>query len=116
MFHVPKLLRQATIVFFSFASATLVYADTKEGPASPVNINTATRTELIQIPRIGESMADRIVEFRKANGAFDRIEEIMNVRGMGERTFLSIKKYLTVGNKHSNQAPPSNKPESTPKK
>ena len=42
-------------------------------------------------------MADRIVEFRKANGPFKRIEEIMNVRGMGEKSFLAIKQHLTVG-------------------
>jgi transcriptional accessory protein Tex/SPT6 len=53
-------------------------------------------------------MADRIVEFRKANGPFKRVEEIMNVRGMGEKTFLSIRQHLTVGNQRNSKArPPS---------
>ena len=86
---------------FSFA------AQQKQEAIIIVNLNTATRTELIQIPRIGESMAERIVEFRKANGPFKRIEEIMNVRGMGEKTFLSIKPYLTVGSQGS-QSPQGN--------
>jgi competence protein ComEA len=71
----------------------------KQGPIGKVNINTATRTELMQIPKIGEKMADRIVEFRKANGPFTRVEEIMNVKGMGEKTFLAMKHQLTVGAK-----------------
>ena len=87
------------LVILVFGLALPVFAMTlqKDGPIGQVNINTATRTELIQIPKIGEKMADQIVEFRKANGPFKRIEEIMNVKGMGEKTFLSIKQYLTVG-------------------
>ena len=69
----------------------------KEGPLRPVDINTATRTELMQIPKLGGTMAERIVAFRKANGPFRRVEEIMNVRGMGEKTFLQIRHHLTVG-------------------
>ena len=107
-----KLSRQVAIALFGLASTALLPANQKEGPSSPININTATRTELIQIPRIGEGMAERIVEFRKINGAFTRVEELMNVRCMGEKTFLSIKKHLTVGNKHS-QALSSNKAEGT---
>jgi competence protein ComEA len=71
----------------------------KLGPIHRVNINTATRTELMQIPKLGEKMADRIVEFRKANGPFSRTEELMNVQGIGEKTYLSIKPHLTVGDK-----------------
>jgi comEA protein len=96
----PIAIIAACLVFHAFAPASQ-----KDGPISKVNINTATRTELIQIPKIGEKMADRIVEFRKANGAFARVEEIMNVKGMGEKTFLSIKPYLTVGGR--NQKPAS---------
>jgi competence protein ComEA len=69
----------------------------KQGPVGKVNINTATRTELMQIPKIGEKMAERIVEFRKANGPFTRVEELLNVKGMGEKTFLSMRHQLTVG-------------------
>jgi competence protein ComEA len=88
----PIAIIAACLIVHAFAPASQ-----KDGPVGKVNINSATRTELIQIPKIGEKMADRIVEFRKANGPFTRIEEIMNVKGMGEKTFLSIKLYLTVG-------------------
>jgi len=77
-----------------FATA---FAQQKLGPINRVNINTATRTELMQIPKIGEKLAERIVEFRKANGPFKRVEELMNVKGMGEKTFLGMRHQLTVG-------------------
>jgi competence protein ComEA len=86
-------------IFANQAAFSELDADQKPGPVTLVNINTATRTELIQIPRLGEKMAERIVEFRKAHGPFKRIEELMNVKGMGEKTFLSIKHHLTVGSK-----------------
>ena len=102
MFKLPRLMAAVFIgmVFCAFAQAQ------KKGPVRPININTATRTELIQIPNIGEKMADRIVEFRKANGPFKRIEEVMNVRGMGEKTFLSIKRHLTVDDRHTKKDNP----------
>jgi competence protein ComEA len=95
--------RPAAIMLISLAQCCLApaqanaQADAQAPARLVVNINTATRTELIQVPKIGEKMAERIVEFRKANGPFSRIEDIMNVRGMGEKTFLAIRPYLTVG-------------------
>jgi competence protein ComEA len=59
----------------------------------------------MQVPKIGEKMADRIVEFRKANGPFARVEDLMNVRGMGEKTFLSMRHRLTVGGARKPPAP-----------
>jgi len=99
-----QTLRAIAIIFIGLATHTSAWANQKTGPLRPVNINTATRTELIQIPRIGEKMADRIVEFRKANGPFKRVEEIMNVQGMGEKTFLSIRQHLIVGSSRPNNA------------
>ena len=101
-----RLLRLMAVIFISTAYCTLAHAQ-KKGPVHPININTATRTELIQIPNVGEKMADRIVAFRKANGPFKRIEEIMNVRGMGEKTFLSIKRHLTVDDRHTKKNNPN---------
>jgi len=100
-----KLLKLMAVVFISVTSCTFAHAQKKE-PVRPININTATRTELIQIPNIGEKMADRIVAFRKANGPFKRIEEVMNVRGMGEKTFLSIQHHLTVDDRHTKKNNP----------
>lgn len=63
----------------------------------PVNINTATSKELQALPGIGEATATRILEFRKDNGPFKKVEDLMNVRGIGEKTFLTLKPLIVVG-------------------
>jgi comEA protein len=62
-----------------------------------ININTASLTELQELPRIGERVAQRIIDFRKENGNFKKIEEIMKVQGIGEKVFNQIKDRITVG-------------------
>ena len=67
-----------------------------EGLAT-VNINTASAKELDALPGIGTKTAALIVEYRQKNGPFKKIEELMNVRGVGEKSFLKLKPQLTVG-------------------
>ncbi len=67
------------------------------GQKAKININTATASELEGLPRIGPKVAERIVEFRAQNGSFKRIEDIMKVRGIGEKIFEEIKALITVG-------------------
>ena len=62
-----------------------------------VNINTASASELDALPGIGAKVAARIVEYRQKNGPFKKIEELMNVRGVGEKNFLKLKPQITVG-------------------
>lgn len=66
-------------------------------PQQPVNLNTASVTELMQLPRIGQKTAERIVAFRKQHGGFRRTEEVMNVRGIGEKAFTRLKPFLSLG-------------------
>ena len=62
-----------------------------------VNLNTAKREELIQgIPGVGEKIANRIVSYRETYGEFKNIEEIMNIKGIGEKLFKNMKDYITV--------------------
>jgi comEA protein len=72
-------------------------AASKPAPATTVNINTASAAEFEGLPGIGAKTAARIVEYRQKNGAFKKIEELMNVRGLGEKNFLKLKSQLTVG-------------------
>lgn len=65
--------------------------------SSPVNLNTATAAQLETLPGIGAASAKRIVEYREKNGAFKKIEELMNVKGIGEKSFLKLKPLITVG-------------------
>jgi competence protein ComEA len=66
------------------------------GPQRPVNLNNATVTELMQLPRVGQKTAERIVAFRKQHGGFQRPEEVMNVKGIGEKSFAKLKPFLVV--------------------
>ncbi len=68
-----------------------------KAPAAVVNLNTATVEQLDGLPGIGPSMAARIVDYRTKNGAFKKVEDLMNVRGIGEKNFLKLKPLVTVG-------------------
>ena len=64
-----------------------------------VNINTASAAELEALPGVGAKTAARIVEYRQKNGPFKKIEELMNVRGVGEKNFLKLKPQIIVTTK-----------------
>ena len=68
----------------------------KAAAAAPINLNTATAAELAALPGIGAKTADRIVEYRQKSGGFKKVEELMNVRGVGEKSFLKLKTLITV--------------------
>jgi competence protein ComEA len=68
-------------------------------PTTPININTATQAQLESLPGVGPKAAERILEYRKQNGHFKKVEDLMNVKGFGEKTFLKLKPMLTVGDK-----------------
>jgi len=69
----------------------------KPASTAVVNLNTASATDLEGLPGIGAKTATRIVEYRQKNGPFKKIEELMNVRGVGEKNFLKLKPQITVG-------------------
>lgn len=62
----------------------------------PVDLNTASVEELTTLPGVGETVAERIVDYREANGPFQKKEELMNVRGIGEKTFLKLEPLIRV--------------------
>lgn len=64
--------------------------------ASPVNLNSASAAQLQTLPGVGASTAQRIVDYRQKNGSFKKIEELMNVKGIGEKSFLKLKPLITV--------------------
>ena len=68
-----------------------------EGDAHPtVNVNQASASEIARLPRGGAKLADRIVSHRSEHGPFKRVEDLMEVKGVGEKMFNSLKPYLSV--------------------
>ncbi len=65
-------------------------------PQKVININEADATQLALLPRVGPSLSARIVEFREANGKFEAPEDLMLVRGIGEKTFALMEPFLAV--------------------
>ena len=81
---------------FLFAGAA-VRADSSEvAPLGKVNINQASAAQIAFLPRIGEKVAVRVVDYRKSHGPFARAEDLMEVKGIGEKLFLTLKPYLAV--------------------
>jgi competence protein ComEA len=69
---------------------------TSSASAPPINLNTATVAQLESLPGIGKATAERILEYRQKNGSFKKVEDLMNVRGVGEKSFLTLKPLVTV--------------------
>lgn len=65
-------------------------------PEAPVDLNAAGVTELMQLPRVGARTAARIVAWRREHGPFRRREDLLAVRGIGEKAFLRLRPYLRV--------------------
>ena len=93
----------ATMVALCLVTATdIVSAQKAAGKAAAavpavVNLNTATATQIATLPGIGEKAAQRIIEYREKNGGFKKVEELMNVKGIGEKSFLKLKPLVTLG-------------------
>jgi competence protein ComEA len=61
-----------------------------------ININTASKEELILLPGVGEKTALKIIDYREKNDSFKKIEEIMNIKGIGQKKFEKMKIYIKV--------------------
>jgi len=78
------------------AMVSLLVAGVVSADSPTIDINTATVEELASLQRVGQSYAERIVAYREANGPFKSPEDIMNVKGIGQRTFDQNKDIIVV--------------------
>ena len=93
MGEIKNRLSIGLMIVTALILATASVAVAAEGK---VNINSAGIEELSLLPRVGEVVAGRIVEFRETNGAFETAEDLMLVKGIGERTFELIEPHVSV--------------------
>ncbi len=88
------------------AVAALQTAPAAQTAAKPtLNLNAATVDQLETLPGIGRKTAERIIEYRTKNGGFKRIEDLMNVKGIGEKSFLKLKPLVSVPPLKTEKAP-----------
>lgn len=87
-------------------SSSSARAAAKPAVAVPININTAPAADLETLPGIGAKTAERIVNYRQKNGPFKKIEELMNVPGVGEKNFLKLRSQISTGSPKTERANP----------
>src|SRR5208282_3742661 len=77
----------------------------KKPPTHPINLNSASAAELQQVPGIGPSTADKILQMRKSYGAFKSVDDLLAIKGIGPKRLEKMRKYLTVGKMAQAQKP-----------
>jgi competence protein ComEA len=78
------------------APASVLAQKSKSTLTEKVNINTATAEQLQTLPGIGPALAKAIIDHRTKNGKFGKIEELINVKGVGQKKFQKMKDRLVV--------------------
>ncbi len=90
------LLAVVSISVVMTMSGALWAEEGKSEDVKKVNINTATVEELVQLNQIGQKYAEKIVEYREQNGPFKKPEDIVQVKGIGEKTWEKNKDSITT--------------------
>jgi comEA protein len=84
-------------VYFSKQSGQANQAPTVESESvGRLNLNSATKTELMRLPNIGEVTAQRIIDYRNTHQGFSSVDELIEVKGIGDKTFKRIKDEVSV--------------------
>jgi len=96
-----KTYRRFVAAVLAVALAALVTpglagAASKPQPTARVNVNTASVEQLTALPGVGPTLAARIIEYRQKSGAFRSTQELMNVKGIGEKNLARIEAWLSV--------------------
>jgi competence ComEA-like helix-hairpin-helix protein len=98
------LVASAAIVLFTYLVPALAQ---KSPPSQPVNINTATIAQLETLPGIGPNTAKSIVDFRNRSGPFQRVEDLLAIKGISKSKLEKLRPYVTVGPTAPNRHPDS---------
>jgi len=85
-----------TVTLFSTASMVAAEKPTAAGNGKLININSADASQLIELPSVGPKLAQRILDYRKSNGNFKRVQDLMKVKGIGEKVFARLQPLITI--------------------
>jgi competence protein ComEA len=99
MTKTKQLLTLLVILAMAVVSTVSLGAAEKQAAAGAdklVNINTADAGQLVNLPQIGAKMAQRILDYRKSSGGFKRVQDLMKVKGIGEKVFAKLQPLITI--------------------
>lgn len=85
------------LLAFELAAGAAAFPATKKPPAHPIDINSASSSQLQEVPGIGPATADKILQMRKSYGAFKSVDDLLSVRGIGPKRLEKMRKYLVAG-------------------
>lgn len=88
-----------SFLILTMAAAAVADEAAAVAPAGVVNINTADVAQLRNLPRVGEKLAQRIIDYRSEHGPFRKTTDLMQVKGVGDKMFESLSPYLAVDGK-----------------
>jgi competence protein ComEA len=88
-----------SLVIATLLALAALGALAQDSPAGVVNVNTATAEQLAYLPGVGPKTAEEIIAYREANGAFKKLTDLMQVKGIGDKTFERLQPYVTIEGK-----------------
>ena len=94
-----KSLHIFTLAIVLLSLSSVAFAAEPGNSSGVVNINTADASQLALLPRIGEKAAQRIIEYRTEHGPFKKVTDLMQVKGVGAKTFDGLSAYVAVDGK-----------------
>jgi competence protein ComEA len=96
------ILMLAVVTWFTYSGASLAAisfdaaSDSAQMKMQKVNLNTATADQLVTLPGVGKKKAAAIIEYRKINGKFKSIQDLAEVKGIGEKMIEKLNGRLAV--------------------
>lgn len=110
-----SLIFTIALVLLALSTAAFADAESAAAPTGVVNINSADTAQLSLLPRVGPKVAERIVAYRKDNGPFKKTSDLMQVKGIGAKTYELLAPHVAVDGKTtlSSKVRSSRKPRAT---